>query len=269
SITNQRGVDPMLVSKHDVPLIRNELDFLRAKVDNPTARFDELKAIIDTFVFPTFTTRTPITLLRKVTSQCLVSRCRALLSLQPIKQADAEELDRKIMRKIHNELGMPFTPNTLILDLPLKLHGLEFPSVARINAAIAIDGIARDLNHHIPAYRIMARITMADWTCSINNCTFPLDGPGLLTDFTHYAGRIPYGWIVAQRQMGKISPKLSLRLTDRSELLRGDISISHCIAAHEHHAPSQNGSRKLLDGHNLRSLRPRGIRKVSDVGNWI
>jgi hypothetical protein len=63
----------MLISKHDVPLIRNELDFLRAKVDNPTARFDELKAIIDTFVFPTFTMRTPITLLRKVTSQCLIS----------------------------------------------------------------------------------------------------------------------------------------------------------------------------------------------------
>ncbi|KAJ6600482.1 hypothetical protein DFH09DRAFT_901420, partial [Mycena vulgaris] len=224
SVTNQKGVDPMLITKHDVPLIKDELDFLRAKVDNPGARFDELKSMIDAFIFPKFIGRSPITLLRKVTSQCLISRCRALLSLQPIKQVDAEELDRRIMRKVHDELGMPYTPNTKILGLPFKHHGLEFPSLVRINAGIVVDGLARDLNHHITAYRKMARITMADWTCSINDCINPIDGAVLL---------------------------------------------SHCSMIHDRHHPAAPGTRRLLDGHNIRSLRAKGIRIVKDVGAWI
>jgi hypothetical protein len=42
SITNEKGVDPLLVTKHEVPLICDKLEFLQAKVDNPTARHDEL-----------------------------------------------------------------------------------------------------------------------------------------------------------------------------------------------------------------------------------
>ncbi|KAJ7143111.1 hypothetical protein C8R43DRAFT_891911 [Mycena crocata] len=255
--------------RNTLAMERFQYHFLRAKVDNPVARYEELKSIIDSFVFPKFTGRSPITLLRKVTSQCLISRCRALLSLQPIKQTDAEELDRKIMKKIHGELGMPFAPNTLILDLPLKFHGLEFPSLARINAGIAIDGMARDLNHHIDAYRTMARITMADWTCSINSCVNPIDGPGLLTEFSHYPGKIPYAWIIAQKVMGRMTPKLSLRLTERTEILKGEVSLSHCAAVHEYHSPTPKGSRKPFDGNNLRSLRGKGIRLISDVGKWI
>ncbi|KAJ6628063.1 hypothetical protein B0H10DRAFT_2209740 [Mycena sp. CBHHK59/15] len=197
SVTDQRGVDPMIVTQHEVPLIRDELDFLRAKVDNPTARYEELKAFINAFSFP-----------------------KALLLLQPIKQSDTEELNRKIMRKVHDKLGMPFTPNTKILNLPLKFHGLEFPSIARINAGIAIDGLARDLNHHIPAYHTMARIMMADWTCMINNWIDPIDEMGLRTDFSHYPSKIPYGWIVAQKVMGSVKPRLSLRITERAEILR-------------------------------------------------
>ncbi|KAJ6615971.1 hypothetical protein B0H10DRAFT_2219845 [Mycena sp. CBHHK59/15] len=197
SVTDQRGVDPMIVTQHEVPLIRDELDFLRAKVDNPTARYEELKAFINAFSFP-----------------------KALLLLQPIKQSDTEELNRKIMRKVHDKLGMPFTPNTKILNLPLKFHGLEFPSIARINAGIAIDGLARDLNHHIPVYHTMARITMADWTCMINNWIDPIDEMGLRTDFSHYPSKIPYGWIVTQKVMGSVTPRLSLRITERAEILR-------------------------------------------------
>ncbi|KAJ7491047.1 hypothetical protein FB451DRAFT_1023142 [Mycena latifolia] len=272
--------DSYLFAKSLTSLRRNTLEMERFQyaygwltqwtktVDNPSARYEELKAIIEGFTFPKFGVRSPITLLRKITSQCIVSRCRALLSLQPIKQTDAEELDRKIMRKIHDELGMPFNPNTDILDLPLKHHGLEFPSVARINAGIAIDGIARDLNHHIPAYRLMARITLADWTCAINDCTNPLDGRGLLRDFSQYAGKISYGWIVAQKAMGRMAPTLSLRMTERTEILKGDVSLSHCLAIHSHHHPTATGTRKTVDGNNLRSLRAKGIRKVSDVGEW-
>lgn len=169
SVTNEPGVDPMRITQHDVPLIADELDFLRAKVDDPAARYEELKSFVEDFAFPKFTRRAPITLLRKIVSQNIISRCRALISLQPIKQIDAEDLDHRIMRKVHDELGFPFQPRTSILTLPVDRHGLGFPSVARINAGIAVDGLTRDLNHHIPAYRTMALITMADWTCDINS----------------------------------------------------------------------------------------------------
>ncbi|KAJ7694633.1 hypothetical protein B0H17DRAFT_931520 [Mycena rosella] len=240
------------------------LDFLRAKVDNPTARLDELKSLIDAFKFPKFLRRSPVTLLRKIMSQCLISRCRALLSLQPIKQTDVEELNRRIMQKIHDELGMPFTPNTKILGLPLKYNGLEFPSLARINAGIVIDGLAHDLNHHIAAYQSMVRITLADWMCTISNCVNPIDGSGLRRDFSMYSGKIPYGWIVAQKVMGSMSPSLLLRKTERCEILKGDVSLSHCSAICDHCNPTPSGNRKPLDSNNLRSLRVKGVRRVND-----
>ncbi|KAJ6607833.1 hypothetical protein B0H10DRAFT_1817044 [Mycena sp. CBHHK59/15] len=267
------ATDDSYLFARSLPLLRrNTLEmeyFLRAKVDDPSARYEELKAMIDAFTFPKFIMRAPVTLLRKVTSQCLISRCRALLSLQPIKQTDAEELDRKIMRKVHDELGMLFMPNTALMNLPLKHQGLNFPSIARINAGITIDGLARDLNHHIKVYHTMERITMADWMCDINGCINPIDGTGLSRDFVHYAGKIPYGWIAAQKIMGKITPQLSLRMTERIEILKGDVSLSHCAAIHDHHHPVTTGTRKLLDGNNLWSLQGKGIRTVGDVGKWI
>ncbi|KAF7362205.1 hypothetical protein MVEN_00566700 [Mycena venus] len=179
SITNNPGVNPLTVSTRTVNLRPNELDFLRAKVDDPHARFEELKNFIDDFSFPKFIRRPPITLIRKIVKQNIVAKARALLSLQPIKRADAEELDQKIKAKIHFELGMPFMPNTDVLTLPIDLHGLDFPSIARMNDAIAIDGLHRDLNHSIPSYRTIACITLADWTCTINECINPLDIYGL------------------------------------------------------------------------------------------
>jgi len=95
----------------------------------------------------------PITLLRKITAQCIVARCRALLSIQPIKNSDALLLDKQLARKIHMALGFPYCGNTDILTPPVEHHGLEFPSIARINMGLVVEGLARDLNHHIPAYR--------------------------------------------------------------------------------------------------------------------
>ena len=107
--------------------------------------------------------RLPITLIRKIVSQNVVSRCRALLSLQPVKQSDAEALDRLIIRKVHDALGFPFHPSISIATLPVSYHGFDFPSIARINASIVVDGICRDLNHHIPSHQTMARITLMDY----------------------------------------------------------------------------------------------------------
>ncbi|KAJ7839168.1 hypothetical protein B0H13DRAFT_2102367 [Mycena leptocephala] len=58
----------------------------------------------------------------------------------------------------------------------------------------------------------MARITLSDWTCDINNCIDPLDGPGLTRDFTRYAGKIPRPWAShphPSRSNGPTSPKSS------------------------------------------------------------
>jgi hypothetical protein len=211
SITNERGVDPLVVTEHEVPLIRDELEFLRTKVDDPGARYDELRKFIDSFTFPRVMGRPPITLLRKIVMQNIASKCRALLSLQPIKQADAELLDSKIITKVHELCGFPFHPSTQIATLPISLHGFNFPSIARINAGIAVEGLGRDLNHHVPAYRTMARIALADWMCEKSDCIYPLDGAGLDKDFTHYAHSIPMAWIVAQKTIVNMSPRLLLR----------------------------------------------------------
>ena len=49
SVTIQRGVNPLIITECEVHLIHDELEFLRAKVDNPMARFEELKSYIETF----------------------------------------------------------------------------------------------------------------------------------------------------------------------------------------------------------------------------
>ncbi|KAJ7670832.1 hypothetical protein DFH06DRAFT_1370021, partial [Mycena polygramma] len=250
---------------YQVPVIRTGLDFLNAKVDDPGVRFTELKDIIDAFAFPRLTGRLPITLLRKMVAQNIVSRCRALLSLQPIKQADAEALDVRISMKIHAILGMPFSPNSKILTLPVSHHGLGFPSVARINAGIVVDGISRDLNHHITAYQTMARITLAEWTCSINACIYPLDGIGLRKTFTHYYKKIPAAWITAQGVMSSMRDPISLRMTDQHEILTGQVSISHVVALCNRH---RTGALDAPDGNTMRTMRSKGIRILADLGRW-
>lgn len=60
------------------------------------------------------------------------------------------------MQRVHEILGFPFCPSSVVVTLPLNLGGFDFPSLARINAGIAVEGLAKDLNHHIMAYRVMA-----------------------------------------------------------------------------------------------------------------
>ncbi|KAJ7670182.1 hypothetical protein DFH06DRAFT_1125569 [Mycena polygramma] len=238
SITNEPGVDPLTMKSYQVPVIRTGLDFLNAKVDDPERLDTSLR----------LTGRLPITLLHKMVAQNVVSRCRALLSLQPIKQADAEALDVRISMKIHAILGMPFSPNSKILTLPVSHHGLGFPSIARINAGIIVDGILRDLNHHITAYRTMARITLAEWTCNINECIYPLDGIGLRKTFTHYYKKIPAAWITAHGVMSSMRDPISLRMTDQHEILTGHLSISHVVSLCNRHAVEFMRASWLFDG---------------------
>ncbi|KAJ6563702.1 hypothetical protein DFH09DRAFT_1035307 [Mycena vulgaris] len=264
SITNAVGINPLTITAHTVKLISNELDFLRAKVDDPRARYEELKIFIEEFTFPKFSRRPPITLLRKIVKQNIVSKARALLSLQPIKRIDAEDLDKCIKAKIHMESGMPFMPSSDILTLPIDLHGLDFPSISRINDGIAIDGLHRDLNHPIPSYQKLARITLADWTCCINNCTNPIENDGLTRDFTRYAGKIPYGWITAQSAMKDLPCKLTLKRTNIDGILSGEVSLSHVTKTFAKHIPTA----LCPDGTAINTLRNKGIRMLNNMGAW-
>jgi len=235
-------------------------------VDNPTARFEELKNFIETFQFPRVLGRLPITLIRKIVAQNIVSKCRAMLYLQPIKQSDAEVLDKQIIEKVHLALGFPFRPSSRIATLPLLLHGFDFPSIARINAGIAVAGISRDLNHHIRSYQTLAKITMADWMCEKNGCVYPLDGDGLLKGFSHCLRSIPARWIIAQKVMRGLPKPLSLRMMDQSSMANGEVSLSHVVNVCNH-----RNSQKLanLNGNTLRSLRVKGIQNLHDVGRWV
>ncbi|KDR77658.1 hypothetical protein GALMADRAFT_119768 [Galerina marginata CBS 339.88] len=261
-----REVNPLAITEHTIALIKNDLDFLRAKVDDPSARFKELENFIETYQFPTVIGRLPITLVRKIISQNIVAKCRALLSLQPIMPADAEKLDRLIVGKVHKILGFPFHPNTNIATLPTAQHGLGFPSIARINAGLAVDGLQRDLNHHIPAYRAMALITRTDWICEKNQCLDPLDGIGLQKNYTRQLKSIPAGWITAQHTMHNLS--LSLRETDQSHITKGDVSLSHAVQVYNHKITPIDPSRKI-NKITLGTLRRMKINTVHDLGKWI
>ena len=266
SVTVERGANPLIVTEHEVPLIHDKLEFLRAKVDNPTACFEELKDFIETFQFPRVFGRLPITLICKIVAQNIVSKCRAMLYLQPIRHSDAEALDRQIIEKVHLALGFPFRPSSRIANLPLSHHGFDFPSIVRINAGIAVAGISRDLNHHIHAYHTMAKITMSDWMCEKNGCVYPLDGDGLLKGFSHYIRSIPAGWIITQKVMRDLPIPLSLRMTDQSALANGEVSLSHVINICNHWNPQNLAD---LNGNMLRSLHMKGIRNLQDVGRWV
>ena len=265
SITVQPGVSPLDVTNHDVPLIADELDFLRVKINNHAYRFQELHDFIEAFTLPKFVGPTPITLMRKIAMQSIASRARALLSFQPITDSDALKLDRSVAAKVHAASGFPWIFNTEIATLPVSLHGFEFPSIRRINASIAVDGLARDLNHHIPAYRNMALITLADWTCFVNDCVNPLTEPGINKDFTRriHFNTIPAAWIIAQKEMASMKPPLCLIPVDQSFVLKGDVSISHCLKLLKTH------NRSFPSGSTAYSLRAAGIRLLKQLGRWL
>ncbi|EDR05270.1 uncharacterized protein LACBIDRAFT_329991 [Laccaria bicolor S238N-H82] len=260
--------DSFLFSRSLPSLRRNALAMERfqAKVDNPTAHFEELRNFIETFQFPHVLGRLPITLIRKIVAQNIVSKCRAMLYLQPIKQSDAEALDRQITEKVHLALGFPFRPSLRITTLPLSHHGFDFPSITRINAGIVVVGISQDLNHHIHMYQTMARIMMADWTCEKNGCVYLLDGDGLQKGFSHYMQSIPAGWVIAQKVMKDLLTPLSLRMTDQSSFAGGEVSLLHVVNVCNHRNPQKFAD---LNGNTLRSLRTKGIQSLQDVGRWV
>jgi hypothetical protein len=105
----------------------------------------------------------------------------------------------KIKMHFPDVLGFPFQLATSITTLPVSQHGFGFSLITRINTGLSIEGLFRDLNHHILAYQSMALITQADWTCKKNGCVNPLDGISLQKDHLRWIESIPANWIIAQR----------------------------------------------------------------------
>ena len=264
SVSTAPGTDPLLITEHRVEIVADELEFLRTKVNDPKSRFEEIKAFVESFRFPTIVGRLPITLLRKIVSQNIVSRCRALISLQPIKQIDAETLDKLVTRKLHDALGFPFQPSSIIATLPVSHHGFGIPSIARINACLTVEGIMRDLNHHMHAYRTLAKITLADWMCEKSNCLYPLDGEGLRKDFSRLDQSVPSAWLTAHRVLKRLD--LSLRETDQSYITKGDVSLAHAVRSCSHSHPQIPAK---INGTVLQTLRLRGVRRLIDAGGWV
>ncbi|RDX44489.1 hypothetical protein OH76DRAFT_1320870, partial [Lentinus brumalis] len=212
------------LTHHPITVTTDFFDFLRVQVNDPTAQYDKIRRLILDFAFPNLPTRLPLTALRRILSQCLVSRIRPYLSHQPLSRAAAEELDRLLAQRVHEYLGFPFRFNSHVLFAPFSHLGFDFRSVARLNDAEAIQGLLRDLNHHVSAFRTMARITLADWTCMLNSCQSPLEG-SVGRSFSRSKRTLPSAWVTAVEVLRDLG--LGIRHTDQSYLFTGDVSLRH------------------------------------------
>ena len=208
---------------HHVPIIQDHITFLRVPINQPHKQFLSLRDIISNFKFPLLSSHLPLTLLRRIISQSVISKLRPHLALQPISPANATTLDKMLATKIHTHLGFPFRFNTVLLTTPLELRGLGFPSISRLNSSLAVSGLQRDLTHHIPSFRTMAQITLADWACGSNNCLNPLSCHSRLPPC--HPHHLPSAWSIALSTL--FSLQLSLIPTDLSFIILGNVSLRH------------------------------------------
>ncbi|KAJ3512820.1 hypothetical protein NLJ89_g3299 [Agrocybe chaxingu] len=210
---------------NDVPVITDHTTFLRVPVNRPDLQFGRLQDIILNFSFPILNRNLPLTVLQRVVSQQVISKMRPHLALQPISPSDADKLDHMLAQKVHSQLGFPFRFKTDLLLSPISSRGFGFPSIAALNAALAVQGLQRDLNHHITPFHNMAQVTLADWSCSLNTCKNPLlSFPHSTPDFLR-ARNLPQAWTFAQCNL--ISFDLSFLPTDFSCIGSGNVSLRH------------------------------------------
>ncbi|EJD48723.1 hypothetical protein AURDEDRAFT_162177 [Auricularia subglabra TFB-10046 SS5] len=263
SIMTTPGADPMLVTYHSVPVHRGSLQFLNCSIDDNKATFDTINDIIVNFSFPRMALRLPITLIRKIIEQKIISRVRPRLALQPLERSQAGSLDKAICTLVHRWSRFLYHPNSSVLNLPIPLHGLGFTSIERLNDASAVEGLARDLNHPIEVYRTMARMTLADWTCGYNSCHNPFGSQGPDASWVRKGGLIPRAFLTAHEAMSTLSPRLYLRHTDQSFLLNGDTHIKHVAALAGRFIAGMPSGKAWM------SLKSHGLTALKDFGSWI
>ncbi|KAI0364747.1 hypothetical protein BV20DRAFT_955566 [Pilatotrama ljubarskyi] len=243
---------------HPVPITTNFFEFLHVQINDPDAQYEKIRHIISHFSFPNLPTRLPLTALRRILTSCLVSRIRPYLSYQPLPRSSVLDLDCLLAHHIHDYLGFPFHFSTHLLFAPLSHLGFEFRSLSQLNDAAAIEGLLRDLNHHVPAFRSMARITLADWTCMFNKCRSPLEG-SVSRSFSRLKRRLPAAWITTHEVLHELD--LGIRLTDQSFLFHRNIALHHLIRT----LPPPPSSPDSLS---ITNLERAGLTHLSQLGSW-
>jgi hypothetical protein len=106
---------------HNIPVITDHTTFLRVPINQPAKQFLFLQDIVINFNFPLSSTCLPLTVLRRLISQCVISKLRPHLALQPISNSHATKLDSLLASKIHDYLHFPFRFKTLLLSTPVHL----------------------------------------------------------------------------------------------------------------------------------------------------
>ncbi|GBE78620.1 hypothetical protein SCP_0115090 [Sparassis crispa] len=245
---------------HTLPVSTSHFEFLRTSINDPDHQYRRILDIVSSFQLPTLTIRLPITVIRRIFVQCLIARIRPLLSFQPISRTHALDIDHQIAHRVHDYFHFPFHFNSSLLTTPLDQFGFDFPSVSHLNDALAVSGLLRDLNHHVPAFRVMAQITLADWTCLINGCRDPLQDPSADSLFLHQRHHLPFSCILAHSVLA--DQHISIRDTDQSFLFHNHVSLQHLSRA------ITPRSSHPLSHYLIRSLSSIGLTSLAQLGQW-
>ncbi|KAF5370395.1 hypothetical protein D9758_006983 [Tetrapyrgos nigripes] len=269
TVSPENPFDECLVPLATVPVSSDCIHFLRTDVDRPKAQYFFLRDLIIDFQLPLLSKRLPLTAIRRILSQCLISKIRPRLSYQPISHADAVHLDVLIASKVHHYFGYPFHPSSTLLSLPVSHFGFDFPSIAELNLDSAVRGLLRDLNHHVPVFRQMARITLADWSCSLNRCLHPFVYDSLHRSFLPFTfsshRKLPFAWVLAHDHLQKLD--ISLHSMDQSHVFLGDVSLQHCVNVLRH-SRSFSSVHALPNFRQISELRNFNLDKLSDFSSW-
>ncbi|KAG1775613.1 hypothetical protein EV702DRAFT_950963, partial [Suillus placidus] len=119
--------------EHPVRVVTQHAEFLRVRVNDPEHQYQHLDGILSSFQLPDLPTRLPLTAIRRIICQTLISHIRPRLAFQPITPAQAQKLDLCIAHIVHHYLCFPFTFHSGLLSFPVALFGFDFPSITRLN----------------------------------------------------------------------------------------------------------------------------------------
>ncbi|KAK4702921.1 hypothetical protein P7C70_g3293, partial [Phenoliferia sp. Uapishka_3] len=248
----------------DVPVTKRAPVFLRTPINDPTARTKECIKIVENTVFPRKRSGKPLALAILIghVARTLVPKVEARLALQPIKPPQAAEIDTKITQQIKKYYRWTFSPTPEFLNLKLRHKGLSLPSVVDLNAACAIRGLVRDLNHHIPHLKEMAEINFAQWQCNRCACNDPLSHNERTRNGILRAD-IPSHWEIAQQCMPQ---EFALIDTEQARLREGRVALEHLHKLSRANMPEDERvatTRAIKDMHEI------GIHWLEDIATWV
>jgi hypothetical protein len=192
----------------------NHLVFVKTLINNPDESFRNLQHIIAAFSIPKVTIPLPITAVRRLINQLLIPKIQQRLSLQPLDKRKSEALEAMVSKKVNEYYGWTLKVPKDILYLPTDNLGGGYTNIADINAAVAIKGLLRDLNHDNEMIRQAAHITLQERTCDGNHCKSPLFGEGRNSRWPQMCG-YPVAWEEAAQELARLD--IEIVATDQSE----------------------------------------------------